>query len=117
MKKNKIFSIIMTIGILFAMSNIVFAGGLIPDPTPEMPSDKMNDMIGEVLGWVEAAGVAVATGMLMYVGIKYTLASANEKANLKAASIKYVIGALILLSLSGTFALVEKIMEQLKGEL
>lgn len=112
MKKNKIISMMMTLCVLLAMSNIVFAGGLIPTPTPTAPTGMETMIETDILGAIQAIGTAVAIGMLLYVGIKYTLAAANEKANLKAASIRYVIGAIILFSLSNAFAVVEKVMAE-----
>ena len=41
-------------------------------------------------------GYAIAIGMLVFVGIKYVMASANEKADLKNSLIKYVIGAVLI---------------------
>ena len=49
-----------------------------------------------IIGAVQWIGYAIAVGMLVFVGIKYILASANEKADLKNALIHYVIGAILI---------------------
>ena len=49
-----------------------------------------------IIGFMRWIGYAIAVGMLVYIGIKYVMASANEKADLKNSLIKYVIGALLI---------------------
>lgn len=49
-----------------------------------------------VLGAMQWIGYAIAVGMLIYIGIKYVMASADEKANLKNAMIRYIIGAVLI---------------------
>ena len=44
-----------------------------------------------ILGNIQWIGYAIAIGMLIYIGIKYTMASASEKADLKGYMIKFVI--------------------------
>ena len=68
-----------------------------------MPTTGENKITGEaatfvdsILGTIQFVGYAIAIGMLIYVGIKYVMASANEKADLKNAMIKYVIGAILI---------------------
>lgn len=65
-----------------------------PDPTP--PSG-MDDMTSTILGVIQWSGLAIATGMIIYIGIKYVMSAANEKAELKQSLINYVIGALVII--------------------
>ena len=105
---KKITSVLMTISLLAAMGNSVFAMAITQNTT-------LNGVMGIILGIVQAIAFAFATGMLLYIGIKYTMASANEKADLKNSSIKYLIGAIILLALPGVFAIIEKVMESINA--
>ena len=57
-----------------------------------------NKMGSTVLSYIQWFGYAVAIGMILYVGIKYMMASASDKADLKKASINYVIGAIVVAS-------------------
>ena len=41
-------------------------------------------------------GYACAIGMIVFIGIKYIMASADEKANLKGMLVKVVIGSIII---------------------
>lgn len=95
MKKMIIY--IMIIAMLI-IPNIVFAfdpaiGN--PNDNPSVP-DGIDDLALTILGVIQWCGYAIALGMLIYIGIKYTMASANEKADLKGASINYVIGAIVI---------------------
>lgn len=59
---------------------------------PGNAADTANAIIG-AMQWI---GYAIAIGMLVFIGIKYVMASANEKADLKNSLIKYVIGAILI---------------------
>ena len=141
-KLNKILTFIITTALLMmTMSTSVFAGplfepiepvmyddgaggggedagGLIPSVSPGLPgsdANSMGTMVSKVLGLVEVGAMGVAVGMLMYVGIKYVMASANEKADLKNSSIKYVVGAIIIFSITPIFEIIIEIMENNVG--
>ena len=50
---------------------------------------KVSNSLLAALSWV---GYAVALGMLLFIGIKYVMSGANEKANLKGKLVTYVVG-------------------------
>ena len=107
MKKStkKIISVLLTVSMLITMGTIVFANQV---PTPGTANNAQLKQIGtNALGYVQWFGYAMAVGMLLYIGIKYMMASANEKADLKKGSINYVIGAVLVAAAStivGIFA-------------
>lgn len=99
---KKFISVFMSLAMMAAMSNMVLASAItIQEPTA------LNGILGKILGIVQVIAVAFATGMLLYVGIKYTMASANEKADLKKGSISYVIGAVIIFGCSAILGVVK----------
>ena len=51
-----------------------------------------------ILNAVAWIGYAIAFGMFIYIGIKYTLSAANEKATLKQGAINFVIGGVLIAS-------------------
>lgn len=92
---KKIISIFLTIVMVMTMFSDVFAlPGDLQGVTPVQPSG--SNAISKVLGAFQWIGYAIALGMLIYIGIKYTMSAANEKANLKKGLINFVIGAVII---------------------
>lgn len=90
---KKYIAILTTVALLLVPS-LVFAFTPM-DPQPSAPQGT-EDMVQTILGAIQWIGYAIAIGMLIYIGIKYVGAAANEKAELKKASINYVIGAIII---------------------
>ena len=76
------------------LSTSVFAS-FSADVTPSVVSD-LSGNVYAVLGAIQWIGYAFAIGMLIYIGIKYTMSAANEKADLKRGLINFVIGAVII---------------------
>jgi len=66
------------------------------DFTAAPPTTAAQTKVNTILGFVQWIGYAIAIGMLIYVGIKYVMAPANEKADIKSSLVKYVIGAVII---------------------
>lgn len=79
-----------------------------------MPS-KLTDIGGTFLGILQVAGTGIATIMLIYIGIKYITASANEKAQLKGQLTGFAIGALLLFAGSNIAALVIRTIFDIVG--
>ena len=64
------------------------------------PVEVNNTVASNILGAMQWFGYAIAVGMLIYIGIKYTMSAADERANLKGSLVKYVIGALLIVTAS-----------------
>ena len=94
---KKIASALLTVSILITLGTSVFAttaGGVtITEPGG---NNAFSTMGNKVLGYVQWFGYVIAVGMLLFIGIKYMMSSANEKADLKKGSINYVIGAVLV---------------------
>ena len=93
MKKTVIY--LMIISIILILPSTILAFGGINDPNPK-PLEGTDNMVGKILGVIQWIGYAIALGMLIYIGIKYTMSAANEKAELKRASVNFIIGAIII---------------------
>ena len=99
---KKFISVLMTVTMLCMMCSVALAtsttgGGKVnPSFKPSANMSEATKFANKILGFVQWAGYAIAVGMLIYVGIKYVMASANEKADLKNSLIKYVIGAVLI---------------------
>lgn len=105
MNMKKFVSMLMTALMVFGMCSMSFA---VTIPTPE-DGTRLNNVGAKVLGYVQWFGYAIAVGMLIYIGIKYMMASANEKADLKKGAINYVIGAVIVVVASSLFGILSDI--------
>ncbi len=107
---KKVMSLVLTFALLMSMTATVFAlpAGLSPD-TGVVSSGKAGNIASNALGIVQWFGYALAIGMLLFIGIKYMMASANEKADLKKGSINYVIGAILVAAASAIVGVVVEI--------
>lgn len=121
MKKNsfiKIFSMVCVFIMMFTIT-IPFAFGASGDFTEfSLKTTGVNqnakNTANTILGFVQFIGYAIAVGMLIYVGIKYVMASADEKANLKNSLIRYVIGAILIAGASAISGWIFALGEQMK---
>lgn len=96
----KVFSLITIFSILMMMMSVCFAGGtaitvgglIKPDSTIN-GGEQLTEPIQKVVGAIRWAGYIIAVGLIVYIGIKYLMASAAEKADLKGLLVKYIVGA------------------------
>lgn len=92
---KKIIIYIMIIAMLI-IPNMVFAWDpTIGEPNPSVPAG-IDNIALTILGVLQWCGYAIALGMIIYIGIKYTMSAANERADLKSASVNYIIGAIVI---------------------
>lgn len=94
---KKFISILLSVMLLSAMYlPAVLAWDTIQPDNGGVGKTGIGNATNTILGFVQFVGYAIAIGMLIYIGIKYATASANEKADLKSMSVKYVIGAVLI---------------------
>ena len=100
MKLSKVFSIITIAVMLVAtMSNIVLAttiGGVDINPSAGTADDKIVSIGNKIIGTVQTVGTIVAVLVLVVLGIKYMMGSAEEKADYKKSMIPYLVGAVLI---------------------
>ena len=101
-KTMKILVTLLSAIIMVAMlGSVVFAAGaaaITPGslkPSYEGTGD-ISTLGGKIMGIVQTVGVVVAVVILMVLGIKYMMGSAEEKADYKKTMIPYVIGAILI---------------------
>lgn len=73
--------------------------------------------VSKIVNAVAYAGYVVAIAMLAFVGMKYAMSPANEKADVKKGSVNYLIGAFFIICASGVANLVAGIAGGGKGNL
>lgn len=69
----------------------------------------LNDTGSKVLGYIKVIGTFISVGVLMFLGIKYMTASANEKADVKKSIIPYIIGVIVFLLALNIVPLIAKL--------
>ena len=95
-KKRKI--LIVLINLIFLLSNTVF-GTLIDQFESSIDtsgSKDLKDTGATILGVIQVVGSIIALAMIMILGIKYMLGSAEQKAEYKKTMLPYIIGAILI---------------------
>ena len=97
------------------MPSFAFAGAInnyhdpIKDPSYYDPSKNttsatdikpITDKAGIILGTINVIGIVVAVIVIIIIGIKYMIGSVSEKAEYKKTMIPYLVGALMLASIT-----------------
>ena len=105
MKKNKIIVLIITMALLVIFPLTINAAQIDPDDYQSSgPSTSdVKDMFkfgGSVAGAIQIVGTIVSVGVMMILGIRYMLASADEKAEYRERILPYFIGAILLFGAS-----------------
>lgn len=105
MKKTKIIILTALAVIMIIIPLTVNGSQINPDkykssgPTTADVKD-MYKFGGSVAGVIQIVGTAVSAGAMIIIGIKYVVASADEKAEYKERMIPYFIGAVLLFGAS-----------------
>ena len=105
----KIFSLALVMLVLFSLTCNSFATEFISKAEPTLPGDggPVENITSNIIGAMMWVGYSCAIGMVVFIGIKYILASADEKASLKGMLVKVVIGSfIVVLSLQITNAVI-----------
>jgi len=107
-KSIRIISTVLTIAIvLMTLTAPVFAakeniGGV--DIDTQQPNingvDKVESLGNTILTLIRTVGIFISIGILMLLGIKYMMGSAEEKASYKKTMMPYIVGAVILFAAS-----------------
>lgn len=112
----KIINILMIVLMLtMVLSNVVLAvnpSGLTPSTsgTGIAPVKKIGNQITGVL---QVAGSIVSIAMLIVLGIKYMMGSAEEKAEYKKTLMPYVIGAILVFAAVNIASMVFNMSKQI----
>ena len=103
-KTMKILTTIATILLIVSMgASIVCAatdiGGVSIDPKTDNTGD-ITKVGNKIMGILQVVGVLIAVIILMVLGIKYMMGSAEEKAEYKKTMIPYLVGAILIFAAS-----------------
>ena len=108
-KMIKVLGILLIVMTLITVTTSVFAADAADEFTPEKVKEKIDtsetgkvqDVGGQVVGIISVVGMIASVAILMVLGIKYMMGSAEEKAEYKKTLLPYVIGAVLLFAAAG----------------
>ena len=75
-------------------------------------SGKIELMVGDLLGYINAIGTVLSVIILVGLGIKYMIGSVEEKAEYQKTMLGYVIGVFLLFSATTLPSLIYNILNQ-----
>ena len=104
MKKSvKIISVALVIMMaLLSISNVVLATDIpskldtISKGNANADTDKIVNLGATIVTIMQTVGIVVAVVILLILGIKYMMGSAEEKAEYKKTMVPYVVGAILI---------------------
>lgn len=76
-------------------------------------AEEVKDVGGKVVGMVQVIGTMVSVGMLGVLGVKYSLGSAEERAEYKKTLFPYFIGSILIFGASNLTQVIYKWTSQL----
>ena len=98
-KSVKILGIVLIVAVMLmtfgSMSFANISDGL---GGTDFNNQQATDLANTVLGALKWAGVAIAIGMMIFLGIKYVTSSPEGKANLKGQLGIYILGLVFILA-------------------
>ncbi len=118
-KMVKIFCGILVASIILFTANSVLAGGTGPvDPSTLTGTYDQTGGIttlgNQIIGIITTVGIVVSVVVLVVLGIKYMIGSAEEKAEYKKTMIPYIIGAVLVFAASTIASIVMSISNNIK---
>ena len=115
-KLIKIFSILVMVIMLSSIALNVFAlspSDITADSTVKGATEITN--VGKkVVGILQAVGVILSVIVLIVLGIKYMMGSAEEKAEYKKTMIPYLVGAILIFAASNIAGMVANFAQTVK---
>ena len=102
-KTLRIITILATIVLCISMSTLSFALTPLEITPSENPNggDKIVSAGQNILGIISVVAMVISVIVLMILGIKYMIGSAEQKAEYKKSFIPYIVGAILVFGASG----------------
>ena len=121
-KQVKIISIVLVIMMaLMAVSNVVLAAPDLSGDIKDMASGSGNkpqevlNLGKTIVTIMQTVGIVVAVVVLLILGIKYMMGSAEEKAEYKKTMIPYLVGAILIFASTTIVNVVYNIANSFNG--
>lgn len=85
-----------------------------PDENKQSDNTKFIGIGNAILGTIRAIGTAISVITLMTLGIRYMLASTQDKALYKETFIPYIIGAVMLFAIPNIVGVIYDIVKNIQ---
>lgn len=101
-KLVKAFTIILTITMILSIASTVFAltPGDITGTEGVQGTNEITSLGQNIVGVLQTVGIVLSVIVLIVLGIKYMMGSAEEKAEYKKSMIPYIVGAALIFAAS-----------------
>ncbi len=104
-KLVKLVHIMLLAIVLLSSLSMVFAA-TDPSALTGTTTDTFDNIGKQIIGMVQAIGSIVSVLVLVILGIKYMMGSAEEKAEYKKTFIPYLIGAILIFAASNLASMI-----------
>ncbi len=116
-KTLRIITILSTAVLILCLCSLSFAADNPAGLKPNTSNTTQIDTVGQkIMGILQTLGIVVAVIVLMVLGIKYMMGSAEEKAEYKKTMIPYVVGAILIFGATTIANMVFQFASGLKGQ-
>ena len=116
-KTLRIITILSTVVLILCLGSLSFAADNPAGLKPNTSNTTQIDTVGQkIMGILQTLGIVVAVIVLMVLGIKYMMGSAEEKAEYKKTMIPYVVGAILIFGATTIANMVFQFASGLKGQ-
>lgn len=117
MKKiSKIVYAIMVIAVIMSILSTVFA--VVEPKNITIDTNNTGSVTkigGQITGFIQVVGSVVAVAILIVLGIKYMMGSAEEKAEYKKTMLPYIIGAILIFAASNLAQMIYSFSNNIKA--
>lgn len=119
-KTNKVIIALCIILMIVMIGVTSFASddGITPSsfkPINPSSTTQITTLGGQIIGVVRTVGVLIAVVILLILGIKYMVGSAEEKADYKKSMIPYLVGAVLIFGASAIAGIIYDMASSLSG--
>ena len=106
-KLVKILPIVIVLVALFSMISVVSAAAVNPSSfTGGTGTTAFNTIGNKIIGMVQAIGSITSVLVLVILGVKFMMGSAEEKAEYKKTFIPYIVGAVLVFAASNLASII-----------
>ena len=117
-KTMKILTTVATIVLILSMGASIVYGATKPTDIKAVEGagvSEVKTLGGKLMGVLQTAGVVISVIILIVLGIKYMMGSAEEKAEYKKTLMPYVIGAVLVFAASTIAGVIFSFSQNIQG--